>query len=324
MSATHATVAMAATTPASSGAPRVCVVGNAAIDLSLRVERLPLAGETSLAVETVSDFGGKGANQAVAAARAGVSTQLFAAVGQDADGERLIAYLNAEGIDTRHVLRVPGSTDLSIITVDAQGENTIVTRNEAAAGFHPEPGAVLNATRAGDWIALQGNLSADATAHVLRAARLNGRRTLLNPGPVCFDCVPMLADVDLLIVNRVEAATLTAQDDASHAAGALQRAGAREVCVTLGANGLLWCNDDGVQPLAAVPAHAVDTVGAGDAFCGTLLAALAQDLAMPLALRWAQTVAAHAVARRGAQASFPDRATTRELLHSSVPPLLAG
>jgi ribokinase len=302
----------------------VCVVGNAAIDLSLRVAHLPLAGETSLALQSASDFGGKGANQALAATRAGTFTQLFAAVGQDADGDRLIAHLNAEGIDTQHVLRVPRPTDLSIVTVDAQGENTIVTRNEAAAGFHPEPGAVLDATRAGDWIALQGNLSADVTADVLCAARFNARRTLLNPGPVCFDCMPMLADVDLLVVNRVEAATLTAQDDAAQAATALHRAGAREVCVTLGANGVLWCNDNGIYRLAAIPTHAVDTVGAGDAFCGTLLAALAQDLAMPLALRWAQTVAAYAVARRGAQASFPDRATTRDLLHSSVPPLQAS
>jgi ribokinase len=303
---------------------RVCVVGNAAIDLSLHVEHLPLAGETSLALETVSDFGGKGANQAVAAARAGASTQLFAAVGDDADGARLIAQLNAEGIDTRYVMRVPCPTDLSIVTVDAHGENTIVTRNEAAARYRPEPRILLDATRAGDWIALQGNLSADVTVDVLRTARLGARRALLNPGPVRFDCVPLLADVDVLVVNRVEAAALSALNEPSDAAAALHRAGARDVCVTLGADGVLWCNDRGTQHLAAVRAAAVDTVGAGDAFCGTLLAALAQQLAMPLALRWAQAVAAYTVTRRGAQASFPDRAMLRDLLHASVPPSQAG
>ncbi len=311
---------MIETTAANSPRVRVSVVGNAAIDLSLRVGRLPQPGETSLALETVSDLGGKGANQAVAAARAGALTQLFAAVGDDADGDRLIAQLNAEGIDTRHVMRVGCPTDLSIITVDAQGENTIITRNEAAARFRPEPGALFDAARAGDWIALQGNLSAEVTADVLHAARLGAGRTLLNPGPVRFDCVPLLGDVDILVVNEVEAATLTALDEPSLAATELHRAGARDVCVTLGAAGLLWCNDSGTQHLAAVRTTAIDTVGAGDAFCGTLLAALAQGLAMPLALRWAQAVAAYAVARRGAQASFPDRAATCDLLHSSTSP----
>jgi ribokinase len=301
-------------------APRVCVVGNAALDLSLRVERLPVAGETSLAVETLYDLGGKGANQAVVAARAGTPTQLFAAVGQDAEGDRIVAQLNAEGIDTRHMMRVPYPTDLSIITVDARGENTIVTRNEAAARYGPEASSIVDATRTGDWIALQGNLSADFTAQMLSAARLGARRTLLNPGPVCFDCVPMLGDVDVLVVNRVEATTLSAHDDPVRAAAALLHAGAREVCVTLGAQGVLWCNERDTQHLPAMPTTAIDTVGAGDAFCGTLLAAFGHGLAMPLALRWAQAVAAVVVTRRGAQASFPDRATMRDLL-LSVPPL---
>jgi ribokinase len=296
------------------------VVGNAALDLSLRVEHLPVAGETSLAVETLYDLGGKGANQAVVVARAGTPTQLFAAIGRDAEGDRIVAQLNAEGIDTSHMMRVPYPTDLSIITVDARGENTIVTRNEAAARYHPEPRSIVDATRAGDWIALQGNLSAEFTAQMLRAARLGARCTLLNPGPVCFDCVPLLGDVDVLVVNRVEASTLSAHDDPARAAEALQHAGAREVCVTLGAEGVLWCNERGTQHLPAVRATAIDTVGAGDAFCGTLLAAFGHGLAMPLALRWAQAVAAVVVTRRGAQASFPDHATMRDLL-LSVPPL---
>ncbi|WP_297354234.1 ribokinase [Paraburkholderia sp.] len=301
-------------------APRVCVVGNAALDLSLRVDHLPVAGETSLAVETLYDLGGKGANQAVVVARAGTPTQLFAAIGQDAEGDRIVAQLSAEGIDTSHMMRVPYPTDLSIITVDARGENTIVTRNEAAARYHPEPRSIVDATRAGDWIALQGNLSAEFTAQMLRAARLGARCTLLNPGPVCFDCVPLLGDVDVLVVNRVEASTLSAHDDPARAAEALQHAGAREVCVTLGAEGVLWCNERGMQHLPAMRATAIDTVGAGDAFCGTLLAAFGHGLAMPLALRWAQAVAAVVVTRRGAQASFPDHATMRDLL-LSVPPL---
>jgi ribokinase len=299
---------------------RVCVVGNAAIDLTLRVERLPLAGETLLAVDTVSDFGGKGANQAVIATRAGASTQLFAALGCDADGDRILAKLIDEGIDTRHVVRLPCATDLSIVTVDDRGENTIVTRNDAAARYRPESRTLLDATRPGDWIVLQGNLSATVTADMLRGARLSRRRTLLNPGPVRFDCLPLLTDVDVLVVNRVEAAALSALDDPTRAAAALHHAGARDVFVTLGADGALWCDDAGTRHVAAMRTVAVDTVGAGDAFCGTLVAALGHNLAMPLALRWAQSAAALAVTRRGAQASFPDRAAMRDLLNSLASP----
>ena len=146
-----------------SPTPRICVVGNAAIDLSLNVARLPSPGETTLALDSTSGFGGKGANQAVAAVRAGAPTLLFAAIGQDADGDRLITQLNAEGIDTRHLLRMPCPTDLSIVTVDAASENTIVTRNLAAANI-ARTAVHCEATRDGDWIALQGNLSAEVTA----------------------------------------------------------------------------------------------------------------------------------------------------------------
>jgi ribokinase len=131
--------------------------------------------------------------------------------------------------------------------------------------------------------------------------------------------MPLLADLDVLVVNRVEAATLTALDDPALAAAALHCAGAHDVCVTLGADGVLWCGNHGTRHLAAVPAEAVDTVGAGDAFCGTLLAGLALNLPMPNALRWAQAVAAYAVARPGAQASFPERAAMHGLLHGAVP-----
>lgn len=302
-------------------AARVCVVGNAAIDLNLRVACLPQPGETTLALETVSDFGGKGANQAVVAARAGAATQLFAALGCDADGERILACLIGAGVDTAHVVRLCCATDLSIVTVDARAENTIVTRNDAAASYRPDARTLLAATDTGDWVVLQGNLSTQVTMDMLHAARRNRRRTLFNPGPVRLDYRLILASVDVLVVNRCEAAALSAIDDPIRAAAALHQAGASEVLVTLGADGVIWCNDCGAKSVAAVRAKVVDSVGAGDAFCGTLVAALAQGLPMPLALRWALSVAALTVARRGAQASFPDRAAMVDLRDSLLNPL---
>jgi ribokinase len=287
---------------------QVCVVGNAAIDLTLRVAQLPLAGETALAVGTMQDFGGKGANQAVMARRAGARVQLFAALGSDADGDRILAKLIDEGIDTHHVVRLPCATDLSIVTVDQRGENTIVTRNEAASHYEPSPEELLDASRSGDWVVLQGNLGEAVTAAVLHRAHAGKRRTLLNPGPVCFDCRPMLSVVDILVVNRVEAAALTQLEAPERAARALRESGARDVLVTLGADGVLWVNAEHTERLPAAPVDAIDTVGAGDAFCGMFVAALAQGVSMRAALHQAQMAAAFTVARRGAQAAFPSRA----------------
>jgi len=295
---------------------RVCVIGNAAIDLVFRVEHLPLAGETSLATNTLRDFGGKGANQAVMAQRAGAQVQLFAALGNDEDGERFLARFMEEGIDTRHIARLPCATDISIVTVDRRGENTIVTRNEAAASYVPSPSAVLDATRSGDWIAMQGNLSEAVTANLLHQAHAGQRRTLLNPGPACFDCRPLLNDVDVLVVNRIEATALTRLETPEEAARSLRASGAGDVIVTLGAQGVFWCNSGHVTLIPAMPADAIDTVGAGDAFCGALLAALAQGIAMTAALQRAQAAAAFAVTRSGTQAAFPSSAELFALFDS--------
>ena len=295
---------------------RVCVIGNAAIDLVFRVDHLPLAGETSLAIDTLHDFGGKGANQAVMARRAGAQVQLFAALGDDADAERFMARLVEEGIDVGHIASLPCRTDTSIVTVDQRGENTIVTRNDAAARYAPSQDAVLDATRSGDWIAMQGNLAEAVTAGLLRHAHAGRRRTLLNPGPVCFDCRPLLRNVDVLVVNRVEAAALTGHDDPGKAARSLQESGARDVIVTLGSQGVVWCSAGHIALMPASPVNATDTAGAGDAFCGVLLAALAQGMTMTAALQRAQIAAAFTVARSGTQAAFPSRAELFALFNS--------
>jgi ribokinase len=297
------------------GGAGVCVIGNAAIDMTLRVAALPQPGETSLALDSTLDFGGKGANQAVIAARAGAAVTLLAAVGCDAEGARIIAMLEREHVDTRYVVQLDCATDLSLVTVDACGENTIVTRSDAASRYAPDEDALDASSRVGDWIVLQGNLSRAVTAALLRHARRGSRRTLLNPGPAQYDCRALLPDVDVLVVNRVEAAALSGQADPQHAALALRRGGAADVLVTLGAEGILWCHGDGVP--VEVPTRgtvaAVDTVGAGDALCGTLAAALACGLSIGDALPDAMAVAAYVVSRRGTQASFPCREQLREL-----------
>jgi ribokinase len=293
---------------------RVCVVGNAAFDLTLRVAALPRPGETSLALGSMQDFGGKGANQAVIAARAGAAVALLAAVGTDADGARMVAMLEAEGIDTGHIVRLDCATDVSIVTVDANGENTIVTRNDAASAYAPGAATLDAASEPGDWIVLQGNLSGAVTAALLSAARRGGRHTLLNPGPVQFDNRPLLPHVDVLVANRVEALALTGEADPHDAARSLHRHGVTDVLVTLGADGVLRCRADGrIEHVQASAVQAVDTVGAGDALCGTLAAGLAHGLPLDDALPGAMNVAAFVVGRHGTRASFPDRSRMQEL-----------
>lgn len=332
---------MSTATPARYDAPaRVCFVGNAAIDRTVRVERLPVPGETVVALSprggptardateerageggdnrcagdaldadhdawSGTDFGGKGANQALICARTGVKTALFAALGQDAEGDRYLAHLAREGVDTRFLQRGSWPTDLSMITVDRHGENTIVTQSDASTAYRPDALAVLAATRRGDWVALQGNLLGDVTGALLREARRAGRLTFLNPGPVRFDCRPMLPDVDVLVVNQVEAHAIAGRRDPLDAVRALRDGGARAVCITLGARGVVYGDGAGTVVEKASATRAIDTVGAGDAFCGVLLAGLAKRLAPRAALRWAQAAAARTVARSGAQRAFP-------------------
>lgn len=299
---------------------RVIVVGNAAIDLTLRVDELPRAGETSLALSTRFDFGGKGANQAVIASRAGAHVALWAAVGNDADGERIVVMLEQEGIDIQHLERDTHATDMSIVTVDAYGENTIVTRNEAANAYLPDIDQLEAATRPGDWVVLQGNLGEAVTRDVLRHLHRGGRHTMLNPGPVRFNCVPMLHDVDVLVVNRVEALTLTKQPDAEHAARMLCEAGTAHALVTLGSDGVIVCDRDvATRQVAAPRAHAIDTVGAGDALCGALVAGLARGSTLTAALPAAMRVAAYVVEHPGTYSSFPERADMRVLTDSLQP-----
>lgn len=301
---------------------QVCVVGNAAIDRTFRVARLPQPGETAIALDARTvrgacvenaisgrsdgrDFGGKGANQALISARAGVPTSLFAALGNDMEGDLYVSHLASAGVDTQHIHRGEEGSDISIITVDQAGENTIVTQNDAAAAYRPCVADVLAVTHPGDWVMMQGNLDARVTATLLREARLAGRQTFLNPGPVQFDCLPMLGDVDILVVNQVESNALTHEIRAERAAVALRLAGARDVFVTLGKEGVAHLGASGLTRARAMEAVAVDTVGAGDVFCGVLIAGLARHLTHGQALCWAQAAAAFTVTRAGAQRSFP-------------------
>lgn len=288
---------------------RVLVLGNAGIDLVMPVPRLPRPGETLVGGEASRAPGGKGLNQAVMAARAGAEVHLLAPLGNDADGAAVAAALAGEPIARLSLPRAGPGTDLSVILVAPDGENCIATSGAcadvldviAAETFAAEAGP-------GDLLLLQGNLSLAATLAAARRAKATGARVLLNPAPLRWDVRGLLPLCAAVVANEGEAAAITGLEGMA-AAEALRSMGPALAVVTLGSRG---CAVAGIGLLPAVPVRAVDTAGAGDAFCGTLAAALAIGLAVPDALDAAMRAAADTCTRPGAYAALPARVRLRD------------
>ncbi|WP_027133562.1 PfkB family carbohydrate kinase [Geminicoccus roseus] len=280
----------------------VLVLGNAAIDLTLRMERLPENGETVLAAHNHQDVGGKGLNQAVMARRAGASVRLAAAVGEDGDAAAIRHALAASGIAATDLIPVAAATDRSIVLLGAGGDNMIVTVGDAARSIGPDFAmAACAGLERDDILLVQGNLRADATVAALEAARRRGVRTMANPAPLWFDWSPMLPLLDLVVVNEVEERQI---------GGA---GGAETLIVTLGRRGAEIRRDSGRHLVAAPPVEARDTTGAGDVLVGVLTAGLAGGMELDAALAWGVAAASTKVQRFGTLAAFPDAAKLAKL-----------
>jgi ribokinase len=284
------------------------VIGNAAVDTVIRLDCLPRPGETIVARGAADDLGGKGANQAVVVARCGQEVRLAAAVGADALGLRIQSTLAAAGVETDCLRTWPGSTDRCLIYVDRLGENTIVSLIDAAHGFDPIAETAIERWIApGDWVVMQGNLRASVTRDCLALAKARGATTALNPSPTYPAADYDWTLVDLVVLNRGEAIELGGRCDPLDAVRTLLAAGAGAVVITLGAEGSALVSTTETLRAKATEVTAIDTVGAGDVFCGTLVAARAAGLAWAQALRAASDAAAICVTRAGVLASFPSR-----------------
>lgn len=261
----------------------VWVLGSLNVDVVVRVARHPAPGETVLGDDPATTFGGKGANQAVAAAAAGASVRMLGAVGQDAEGGAYRDRLDAFGIDTTGVRQVDGVTGRALIVVAEDGENTIVVSPGANAAVGQEDLEALQPAP-GDVVLLQLEVALDVVAEAARRADRAGARVVLNIAPFAALPPDVLDLADPVLANEGEAAELVARP--------------RELLVTRGAEGSTW----GDLALPAAPVAAViDTTGAGDAYCGALAAALAAGADRAAAMRTATAAAATAVSRRGAQ-----------------------
>ncbi|MFD9729819.1 ribokinase [Streptomyces sp. NPDC059072] len=288
----------------------ITVLGSTNMDLVAYVPKAPRLGETvtGRAFRTVP--GGKGANQAVAAARSGGEVVMIGAVGADEFGVRLRSALASAGVETAGLRTVEGASGTAHITVDDEGGNSIIVipgANALLTGL--EAGDEARIARAGSLL-LQLELPLSAVLAGALCARAHGVRTVLTPAPVQPLPAELLAAVDLLVPNEHEAAALTGLTDPVQAAGALLD-DVPEVVITVGAAGVLYAAR-GREPLT-VPAprvRAVDTTAAGDTFVGALVVALGEGRPVPEALRWASYAAALSVQRPGAQDSMPTRTET--------------
>ncbi len=304
---------------------RVIVLGSINTDLVVKGPRLPAPGETVTGGEFYEADGGKGANQAVAAARAGSQPAAFiAALGDDSRGRAALDRLKAEKLDCGNIKIVAGhATGVALIFVDDEGQNMISVASGANATLTAaDVAAIPEEMFAGARVFLAClETPLDAVLCGLRRARQAGLTTILNPAPAAAHLrhADWLSLVDILTPNAVEAATLAGTppprnfDEAARTARGLQGCGCGSVVLTLGKAGCLVVSAD-VTQIAAHHVRAIDATAAGDAFNGALAAALAENLALVDAARWANAAAAVSVTRRGAQPSLPTRAEIEQML----------
>jgi ribokinase len=287
----------------------ILVVGSLNLDIVLPVPHHPRPGETVLGDEHARHPGGKGANQAVAAARLGASVAMLGRVGDDDEGRLLISALGEAGVATDHVL-VTGDANsgIALITVDDEGENTIVVSPGANARLTPadiESAAEL--IKGAGIVLLQLEVPLSTVERVTQLAR---GTVILNPAPACELPRALLDRVDVLVPNRGELEFLAyGEHDAVTGARGLE---VQQVVVTMGAEGALVVTGNGIESITGHSVEAVDTTAAGDSFCGALAAGLEEGLDLGAAARRANAAAALSTTRRGAQPSLPTRAELDE------------
>jgi ribokinase len=305
---------------------RLVVVGSTNVDLTFRVPRLPRAGETLSASALLTDHGGKGANQAIIAARLGAAVTMISAVGDDAFGRQALDNYRRHGVDAGHVRVCPDRpTGTAGILVDDHGDNVIlVVAGANAAVAAADVRAAASAITEANALIAQLETPVEATVEAFRQARSAGVRTLLNPAPARSLPDELLALTDLCVPNETELAALTglpaeSLTEVETAARRLFGRGPTTVLVTLGARGVLLVGADGATHLPAVSVRAVDATAAGDAFIGSLAVFLAEGADLLTSARRACAVAALTVTKPGAQSSFPSRQEVTDFLATLKP-----
>jgi len=295
--------------------PRIAVVGSANTDLTTFSDSFPRPGETIFGSSFDLGFGGKGANQAVAARLCGADVVMVAKVGNDLFGEATVKNFAALGIDTAHVGIVEGvSSGVAPIFVDPSGQNRIIVVKGANDTLKPaDVDAAAADLRTVDAIVLQFEIPLETIYYVVRFAQQNKIRCIVNPAPSQPADLAALSAADYFIPNETEAEVITGVpvhsiEAAKRCASVLLEKGFRRVVITLGSRGSLFATAEGAELIPPFPVAPKDTTGAGDAFIGSFAVFLAEGLAEKEALRRANLYAALSTIHVGTQKSFPKRA----------------
>lgn len=292
----------------------IAVIGSTNVDFLIRSEKIPVPGETVTGGEFMQVFGGKGANQAVGAARAGGRVGFVTCLGDDLYAEALIRSFQDDGIDTRFVFREPGTaTGSALIMIDGKGQNSISVA--PGANFRMEPRHLEMASElilGSELVLLQMEIPLETTRFAIRMAAQAGRKVVFNLAPALPFDHSMLRQVYAFIVNEVEAAMVTGlkvetDPEIIGAANVLRGMGPQLAVITLGTRGSCIASAEGTWFIPAFPVTAVDTTAAGDIFCGSFAVALAEGKQPADAIRFASAASAISVTRMGAQPSAPTR-----------------
>lgn len=297
----------------------ILVVGSLNMDLVARAPHHPAPGETVLGGEFMTFAGGKGANQAVAAARLGAAVKMVGRVGEDSFADALLEGLRENGVDVSFIVRDAGApTGVALITVDADGQNAIVVAPGANARLTPtDIDASEELFRGASVLLLQLESPLDSVNRATELARKHSVPIVLNPAPALELSASLISAVDYLIPNEGELALLVGMDldtPVQTAVERLQANGASRVIVTLGEAGAFVCDGEENIEISGHPAHIVDTTAAGDAFVGAFAVGITEGKSMLEAARFGNAAGAIAVSRAGAQPSLPQREEVEELL----------
>lgn len=298
---------------------KIVVIGSCNTDMVISMDHLPLPGETLIGGEFFMNSGGKGANQAVAAARLGGNVSFIAKVGNDPFGKRALEQYRAEGIDVKHILTDPEQpSGVALIMVDAQGENSIAVASGANA--HLTTKDIDNAkeilSRA-DIVLMQLETPITTVEHAANVAKRSGAKVILNPAPAQPLPESLLQNLYILIANETEAefisgTQITDMDSVARAADILCDKGIEKVVITLGSRGAFVKERGNYHQIPGLKVKAVDATAAGDTFCGALCVALAEGKNLTEAVTFANRCAAVTVTRMGAQSSLPYRSEIEE------------
>ena len=290
---------------------KVVVIGSSNIDMVAQVSHLPAPGETVGDANFMQSLGGKGANQAVAAARLGGSVTFVTSLGNDMYADILKNHFKKEGITTDYIIDdVNQPTGTALIFVADSGENCIAVA--PGANYSLLPGSITHFSKVideADIIVMQAEIPYETIKKIALSAKKKGKKVLFNPAPACLIDEELMKAIDILVVNELEAAFISGIEytgnNLEEIALSLLQAGARNAVITLGSQGVYMKNDKEIIQLPGYKVNAIDTIAAGDTFCGALAVICAQREIDRDALSFANAAAAIAVTRSGAQPSIP-------------------